>query len=120
MTDILRTFSVDIACDQCGDFSVGLDLIAESQRLLASGCPGSPHECPPALLASLLPKSALESFERAFRDLERAARDPVRAISVEGPSPTATPLGYGVDSRALARWEDDGGLIPAPPPRVPR
>lgn len=43
MTDILKHLAVDVHFDECGDFTVGADVIAESQRLLAEGCPGDPH-----------------------------------------------------------------------------
>ena len=101
MTDILKALSVDVHCDQCGDFDIGADVIAESQRLLAEGCPGSPHECPPQLFARLLPLPALESLRRAWNALESATHTPVRQIAL--------------DPRTLARWEDDGGYIPNKP-----
>ncbi len=34
MTDILKSLSVDIHCHQCGDFTLGADVIAESQSHL--------------------------------------------------------------------------------------
>lgn len=43
MVDILRTLAVEVHCDQCGDFEIGADVIAESQRMLAEGCLGSPQ-----------------------------------------------------------------------------
>lgn len=78
MNDILRRFYVDVRCDQCGDFTVGADVVAESQRLLAEGCPGSEFECPPGLLAELLEPTFLASLES---DQERAQEVAVRQVS---------------------------------------
>ena len=113
MADILKALSVDVHCDQCGDFTVGADVIAESQRMLAEGCPGSSYECPPALFATLLPRDALESFEKAWSDLEDAAPSPVRQIAIEEPPHISTRPNDKVDPRIIDRWEDDGGYIPA-------
>lgn len=114
MTDILKSVSVDVHCDQCGDFTVGADVIAESQRLLAHGCPGSSFECPPTLFATLLPRSVLESFERAWVELESAARSPVQHVAV-GDEPSVTvAAGTEPERRAICRWEDDGGYVPLP------
>lgn len=119
MTDVLKTLTVDVHCDQCGDFTVGADVIAESQRILAGGCPGSSYECPPSLFATLLPRQALESFERAWSDLERTARSPVQQITIEDlPHVLIRPDGQ-LDPRAIARWEDDGGHVPAGKRRTP-
>lgn len=96
MTDILKTLAVDVHCDQCGDFTIGADVIAESQRLLAEGCPGSPHECPPTLLATLLPQPVLESLETTWSARERA-------------------LSGRPEPRSISRWEDDGGYVPIAP-----
>ncbi len=112
MTDILRALSVDVHCDRCGDFSIGADVIAESQRLLAEGCPGSPHECPPQLFARLLPQTALESLQRAWNALETAAYSPVRQIALDDAPHVATRVSDELDSRTIARWEDDGGYVP--------
>jgi hypothetical protein len=110
--DILKALSVDVHCDQCGDFSIGADVIAESQRLLAEGCPGSPHECPPQLFGTLLPQSALESLRRAWDALEHATNGPVRQISLDDAPRVASRPKDALDPRTLARWEDDGGYIP--------
>lgn len=112
MTDILKTLSVDVHCDQCGDFSVGADVIAESQRMLADGCPGSPYECPATLFAALLPRSALESLEKAWSDLEGAARSHVQQIRIEEGSHVSIHSNDKLDPRTIGRWEDDGGYIP--------
>ncbi|HEU5073142.1 MAG TPA: hypothetical protein VFU02_03200 [Polyangiaceae bacterium] len=114
MTDILKNLAVDVHCDQCGDFTVGADVIADSQRMLADGCPGSSHECPPTLLATLLPQAALQSLEKAWRDLESAARRPVRQITIEESSQIPTRPADQVDPRIISRWEDDGGYVPTP------
>lgn len=117
-TDILRALSVEVHCPQCGDFTVGADIIAESQRLLAAGCPGSPHECPPTLFATLLPQAALESLERVWNELESAVRAPVRQLSFDVSSHEAPHPDEKLDPRILSRWEDDGGYIPRPPSRA--
>ncbi len=113
MTDILKALSVDVHCDQCGDFNLGADTIAESQRLLAEGCPGSPHECPPALFATLLPQAALQSLQRAWSALESATQSPIRQLSLEGSPRLALHSIDNLEARAIARWEDDGGCVPS-------
>ena len=112
MTDILKTLSVDVDCDQCGDCTVGANVIAESQHMLTEGCPGSSYECPPTLFATLLPPAALESLKKAWSDLEGAARDPVRQITINEGSHVSTRRNDKLDPRTIARWEDDGGYIP--------
>lgn len=113
MVDILRTLAVEVHCDQCGDFEIGADVIAESQRMLAEGCLGSPHECPPRLYATLLPQGALDSLRRAWDELESVTRSPVREISLEDPPRVAVRPNDKLDPHTLARWEDDGGYVPA-------
>lgn len=125
MTDILKSLSVDVHCDQCGDFTVPADVIAQSQRLLAKGCPGSTFECPPTLFAMLLPRSVLESLERAWAAVESAARSPVQHVRVADTASvnemvssrdfalTGTDAGKQPEARAIARWEDDGGYVPS-------
>lgn len=109
MSNLLRHIDVEVRCEQCGEFTLPADVIAESQRLLAEGCPGSAHECPPALYATLLEPSALRALESAWRQMEAAARGPARSISVgDGESLGARPSD-SLDPVALARWEDDGG-----------
>lgn len=106
MIDILKHISVDVHCDQCGDFTIGADVIAESQRLLARGCPGSPYECPPDLFASLLDPSALEALEKAWVDLESAIQAPVRQVRLRD----ASRVGSGVST--TTRTEDRSDLRP--------
>jgi hypothetical protein len=117
VSNISRNLAVDVHCERCGDFTVGADVIAESQRLLAAGCPGSAHECPPTLFATLLDPAALESLERAWRALEDAAGSPVRHISIDDPLRVAVQLGEPLDPRSIRRWEDDGGYIASAPSR---
>lgn len=115
MSDILRRFYVDVRCDQCGDFTVGADVVAESQRLLADGCPGSGFECPPELLANLLEPAHLESLERTGRGsgpgneivVRQVSRGHVLRVPVR---PVPEP-----DARNLSRWEDDGGYVSSAP-----
>lgn len=112
MVDILKALTLDVHGDQCGDFDIGADVVADSQRLLAAGCPGSPHECPPELFATLLPESALESLRTAWNELESAARGPVRQVSLDDSPHVAPRPNDKLDPRTIARWEDDGGYIP--------
>lgn len=112
MVDILKALSVEVHCDQCGDFNIGAEVIAESQRLLAGGCPGSPYECPPQWFASLLPQPALESLQRAWKALQSATRSPVRQVSLDEALRVTPRPDHKLDPRALPRWEDDGGFIP--------
>lgn len=115
MTDILENVCVEVDCDQCGNFAVGADVIAESQRLLEEGCPGSPYECPPTVLSTLLDQSSLEALGRAWRNLETAARSPVRRIFLDDSFRVPVHAGRDADPRAVSRWEDDGGYVPATP-----
>lgn len=109
MTDSLKNIVVDVHCEQCGDFTVGADVIADSQRLLEEGCPGSSYECPPAVFAELLSESALAS-------LQSEAQGTVRRISVDWSCVGACSL-ESLKSRAICRWEDDGGYV-ATTPRI--
>ncbi len=112
MTEILKHLSVDVHCDQCGDFSVGADVIEQSQRLLREGCPGSAYECPPQWFATLLEPSALATLERAWTDVMRAPRGPVRQVSIDDGLQVAVRVEVDLNSPAVARWEDDGGYVP--------
>ncbi len=115
MNDILKRFYVDVRCDQCGDFTVGADVVAESQRLLADGCPGSEFECPPELLANLLEPTYLESLKRDGSSPGRANEIVVRQVSRGHALRVAVRPMPMPDTRNLSRWEDDGGSIPMPP-----
>jgi hypothetical protein len=90
---VLQNISVNVHCALCGDFSLGADVIAESQRLLRSGCPGSTHECPPELFASLLDASALAQIEQRWAALQAEVEAEVGK------------------EKHLSRWEDDGGAL---------
>ena len=86
LTDILKQLDVNVRCEQCGEFSVSAAVIAESQHLLVHGCPGSPHECPAELFATLVDSSALESLVKAWEQFEKNARDRCgRALVVDRP-----------------------------------
>ncbi len=107
MTDLLKRISVEVHCDQCGNFILGADVIAQSQQLLATGCPGSTHECPPSQLANLLPQSALTRLESAWHDLEEGSPSTVK-LSINTPPPRT----HADDKNSCGcvdRWEDDGG-----------
>ncbi len=107
---ISKELTVDVHCDECGGFTIGADVIAESQRLLTEGCPGSPYECPPSLLADLLPQLAVDSSEPALRNVEGSETKRARTVSLtHRPPANAT---SNADAPTIARWEDDGGGIP--------
>src|SRR5690554_1355417 len=108
MTDAFHTIAVDVHCEQCGEFAIGADVIAESQHLLADGCFGSPYECPAALFATFLSESTVASLERAFSGLEIATQRPVRRIAIDWPRVGAH-TDDELDPLAISRWEDDGG-----------
>ena len=113
MSDTPSDFYVDLRCDQCGDFTIGADVVAESQRLLAGGCSGSKFECPPELL-HLLEPTHLESLERTGSGPGRANEIVVRQVARGyAPRVAAHPV---PDTRNLSRWEGDGGN----PPIFPR
>jgi hypothetical protein len=118
MTDLLKHVAVEVHCNQCGDFTVGADVIAESQRLLAQGCPGSSYECPPTLFATLLEPSAIDALQRAWSALERTVRSPVREVSADALRIALAPNDQQ-DPRAVLRWDDDGGYIPGTPRGAP-
>lgn len=82
MNDRLKDVMVDVHCRQCGDFTVGADVIAESQHLLETGCPGSPYECPATLFASLLDLAHLGALETAWSGLGSAARESGRRVPI--------------------------------------
>ncbi len=118
MTNILEHCYVDVHCGQCGEFAVRADVIAESQRLLEQGCPGSTYECPPALLATLLERSALESLEQAWTTLASTAHDPVQQVTLDDALhvPRQATEGAPAPDEELrwdvSRWDDDGGFVP--------
>lgn len=91
-------------------------LIAESQRIVAEGCPGSSlHECAPAFYATLIEPVALQSLVRAWEQLQRSARARgERAIFRERPRVgVAVSVAPAVETDPIAWWEDDGGAIRA-------
>lgn len=113
MADILQQVEVEVRCVQCDEsYRMPAALIAESQRMVREGCPGtSPHECAPAFYASLLEPVALEALVRAWERLQRSARARGdHAVLRERPRVGVT-LPLARDTDALARWEDDGGAI---------
>lgn len=119
MTHILKNIDVHVRCRQCGDFHISAEVIANSQRLLAEGCPGSSYECPPQLFATLLEPSALASLERAWSALESTVRSPVRDVSPADSLRVAVYPNDKMNPRAICRREDDGGSIAGTPPSAP-
>lgn len=115
MKESLKSIVVDVHCGQCGDFSVGADVIADSQRLLDEGCPGSSYECPPELFARLLSESTLATLQSESSGLQSAEQgSSVRRISVDWSCVAACSL-HNLKSRAISRWEDDGGYVATAP-----
>lgn len=74
MSDILKQIDVVVRCERCGEFSTSADVIAESQRLLSGGCPGSPHECAAEIYATLLDPHKLRALSRAWNEVKRDAQ----------------------------------------------
>lgn len=74
MTDILKHLDVRVRCGQCGNYTISAAVVAESQHLLEEGCPGSPHECPPQLFATLVDPAALQALKDAWREVEASVR----------------------------------------------
>ncbi len=74
MTNILKELDVNVRCAHCGEFTISADTIADSQRLLEHGCPGSPSECPAQLFSTLVDRSALEELATAWKNVEKSAR----------------------------------------------
>ncbi len=110
MSDILQQVDVHLHCVQCDEtYDVHAAMIAEAQRLLAQGCPGTPHECYPSFLASLVDASALDSLRRAWRSVERSARARSETTGLRGRAQVARNVRWDDGWRELARWEDDGG-----------
>ena len=103
VTDLLKDLYVDVHCDQCGDFAVRADVIAESQRLLADGCPGSAFECPPELFATLLEPAAVESLRNAGGSAERAALSLSRDVPINDGVRISVRPASRLDPAAIAR-----------------
>ncbi len=117
MSDILQNVDVRVRCVQCEEtYDVSAAMIAEAQRLVADGCPGTAHECLPSFLASLIDPSALESLRHAWRDLERNARGRSEAAAFHGHARVSRHVHSADGWREIARWEDDGGAAEASPP----
>lgn len=117
MSDILQQVDVHVHCVQCDEsYDVSAALIAEAQRMLAQGCPGTPHECMPSFLASLVDASALESLTRAWRELERNARARSEALLMREHAALRRDFRADPMTKELARWEDDGGAPTRPAP----
>lgn len=106
MSDILKHLLVDVHCGHCGDFTVRADIIAESQRMLAEGCPGSRYECPPQAFAPLLDPAALASLEKAWAELEATSGERTRRMALD------EPLHLAVDSAEPGDRGDGGGDTP--------
>jgi hypothetical protein len=86
MIDLLSEISIEVPCHVCSSsYFVPADVVRESQRLLAEGCPGtSSHECAPLHLATLLPARALEHLAMALDEIEEGAKlRGARSVSVD-------------------------------------
>lgn len=109
MTDILDHLDVHVRCSQCGEYTVSAAVIAESQRLLEEGCPGSPHECPPQLIATLAEPEALESLSRAWHEVEGSVQRRADSVRMSEHVCLEFNAGAGDGSTAHAAEANDGG-----------
>lgn len=115
MTDILQEIDVHLDCHYCGhEVDVPLAVVAESQALLADGCPGSAHECAPSFFARLADTRAVRELVEAWRALETSAAALADGVGVMGRVRVSKSVS-GEEAEALARWVDDGGAIERPP-----
>jgi hypothetical protein len=75
--DMLTAAGIELPCPECGGrVTVTLRQILLSQEILThEGCPTSEREteCPAALAAGLLDRTAIEDLQRAWRRLEGEA-----------------------------------------------
>lgn len=73
--DLLEIIEVHVRCTQCAAFyTLPASVVAESQRLLECGCPGSDYECPARLFATLLDPDALRALGDAWSTVVESAR----------------------------------------------
>ena len=108
MTVLMRDPAIDVACPECeGSYPVSIAIIAESQRLIAEGCPVSTihaiHECAPRYLAALLSPEIVALLTRMRADGASAPR-PERRVDEIGVEAAELRL-------ALDRWETEGGAV---------
>lgn len=105
MTVLMRDPAIDVACPECeGSYPVSIAIIAESQRLIAEGCPASTihaiHECAPRYLAALLSPEIVALLTRTGGPSARSAQARVEES------------GEAAQVRlALDRWETEGGAV---------
>jgi hypothetical protein len=85
--DILIAAGIELPCPACGGrFTVTLRQILLSQEILThEGCPTPEQEteCPPALAAGLLDRTAIEDLQRAWSRLETEAHTVGGRLSVQ-------------------------------------
>lgn len=70
MDDRLEHTLIHVHCPRCdGAYDVPASVVAESQRLVEHGCPGtSSCECPASFYASLIEPAALEALAHEESD----------------------------------------------------
>ena len=75
MNEILQQIELTVCCGQCDrSYEVPLSVIAESQRLLEEGCPGSEFECAATYFAKLVDPTILQRLVSAWEEVEASAR----------------------------------------------
>ncbi len=112
MTDILNQLEVAVECEQCGTFTTSGDVIAECQRLLDEGCPGSPYECPLEHFAGLLDQAALDALAKAWKSLEHNALRRGERVSLNRPLHAEI---HSEEHSGSARWAEDAEAPPQTP-----
>lgn len=114
MIDLMSHLRVEVPCNACASsYFVSADLVHDSQRMLAEGCPGtSTYECPALYWATLLPARALGDLVSALDEVEKGALlSGARRVTLDYATETErpTPAPDDDDRAAIARWEQDGG-----------
>jgi len=74
--DILTSAAIQMPCSHCGQsYAVPLSDILLSHKIMHDGCPVAQEtECPPVFQSRLAAESAIENLRRAWRRLEKRAR----------------------------------------------
>jgi hypothetical protein len=105
MTDLLAHLRVEVGCRTCDStYEVPLDIVRDSQRVLAAGCSGaSTYECDASFYAGLVEPAAIDNLARAWAAFVDSAE------SHGGLTVTFGGDDMDQDRRALERWENEGG-----------
>lgn len=111
MADILDNIDIHVDCAQCDvAYHIPASTVAESQRLIEEGCPGSEYECPASLFATLVDPADLRALAGAWRRVERSVRGRAQGLLLTA-RPAVSDRAVVQRDPALARWEDDGGAM---------